>query len=415
MFGHRVRSPGLSLVPLLVSAFLFSSCADDTPTRTGDPLLVPASAEDPGPPAGLATIPLAGGPQLTFWPYTGESFGPPFRDPVHLVLTGHADPLSIRAALLALDGDRSALGLPPAYPFDALWSDALGGVQTGYAEGAGWLGSVIQLELGGYEPVRFHLRLFGTGLSDGRGGTITLAAAHFEVLIPGTADHEVLSWLAARDLVVGDLLRTGLVDPTSVAPLGMVGPAPTFREIRAPIYNGLPPDLIPLIDGPPQPVMADVPIPSDGVVLGLRIAVAPVLPTGEIAEERTFVYDQVFERPFCSDGPHDVVRVQGPITFRLSGRVTPDAYAYDSHVQAQLTVTPLDLTVDPPVPGGDPFRARVGGNQVGWIDATGFLVQAQDRRLAPQPGGAEVLATRLRVGTDGANAFTVHTRCLEEE
>ena len=36
-------------------------------------------------------------------------------------------------------------------------------------------------------------------------------AAHFEVLIPGTTDHQVLSWIVARDLVVGDLMRSGLL------------------------------------------------------------------------------------------------------------------------------------------------------------------------------------------------------------
>jgi len=62
-----------------------------------------------------------------------------------LLFVGEADPVAIRDALLALDGDRSAAGFPPVPPFDARWSDAIGDAQTNWSGVEGWGGSVIQL------------------------------------------------------------------------------------------------------------------------------------------------------------------------------------------------------------------------------------------------------------------------------
>ena len=108
----------------------------------------------------------------------------------------------------------------------------------------------MQLQCGGYGPIRFHLRLFDIG------GT-TLGNAHFEVLIPGTTDHQVLSWELAEQLVTFDFARSGLLGapPGSIAP---VNPAPSFRGIPAPLYDGLPPELRVLTGGPSSDVTADV-------------------------------------------------------------------------------------------------------------------------------------------------------------
>jgi len=136
----------------------------------------------PGPPADIATVEF-GGQTLHLWPYTGGSFDGTPSDPINLVFVGKADPRAIRAALLALDGDRTAFGYPNDYPFNATWSDANGDVQTSYADGEGWVGNVIQLQLGRYEFGRVHLRLFRTGSAFGDGGVWTLGGAHFEILI----------------------------------------------------------------------------------------------------------------------------------------------------------------------------------------------------------------------------------------
>src|SRR6187402_3050629 len=151
-------------------------------TDEGIDLNAPAILDQDGsvPPTGLVPIDVGGGGTATIWPYTGESLNGVPSDPINLVFLGKADPVRIRAALLALDGDRTAFGLPD--------------VQTAYTDGPGWSGSIIQLQLGSYGPVRTHLRLFRTGIADGSGGAVTLGAAHFEVLIPGTTSHQVLSW-----------------------------------------------------------------------------------------------------------------------------------------------------------------------------------------------------------------------------
>jgi len=140
-------------------------------------------------PSETVTVDHLGQP-LTFYPYIATDLAENAVDPVNLVFVGEVDPVQIRSALLALDGDRTAFGFPAAYPFDQVWTDALGGsVETAWVEPEGWIGSVVQLTIGNYETLRFHLRLYRTG-TDGW----TIGSAEFEVMIPGTADHQVLHW-----------------------------------------------------------------------------------------------------------------------------------------------------------------------------------------------------------------------------
>ena len=137
-------------------------------------------------PAGQKTVTLPGGKGLTFYPWISENFTNPPSDPVNLVFSGAgADARSIRQALFALDGNRTAYGMPNVLPFNCTWADAMGANQVAFGAGK-WAGSVIQLECGLYENIRFHLRLFQVA-SD-----VVIANAHFEALIPGTTQHQVL-------------------------------------------------------------------------------------------------------------------------------------------------------------------------------------------------------------------------------
>ncbi len=134
--------------------------------------------------------------------------------------------------------------LKMACPFDQVWTDALGGsVETTWVEEEGWIASVVQLSVGNYETLRFHLRLYRTGTEGW-----TLGSAEFEVMIPGTADHQVLHWEIAEQLVMVDLMRSGLLDAEvpmmSTGPINQVG---GFGEIPVEIYNMLPADLTDLI------------------------------------------------------------------------------------------------------------------------------------------------------------------------
>jgi hypothetical protein len=77
-----------------------------------------------------------------------------------------------------------------------------------------------------------------------------------------------------------------------------------------------------------------------------------------------------------------------------------------------LMVTPVDVTVTPPVPAGEPFTAKVQGVQDGFSWGSESRVQARDMRLAPQDGGMEFLNTVLRVSSKGENDYREHTKCL---
>lgn len=372
------------------------------------------SITNPQPPSGLVSVEF-GEESLTLWPYTGEGLDGSPSDPVNLVFVGHASPAEIRAALLALDGDRTAFGFPPAYPFNATWSDAAGGVHATYAEGEGWVGSVIQLQLGSYGPVRFHLRLFQTTKGFGSNGTWTVGGAHFEVLIQGTADHQVLSWERAEEIVVVDLLRSGLVDPSSLAQSGPINAAPSFREIPPVIYNGLPAEIRQYIGGPIENVTSPVPILTNGSATILNLAgAAPIVPT-IVTETFTLTYQQIIPRPFCIEGPLDWVLVQGPVDFVKTVEIDDTGrYEYQAQFAGRLTVTPMDVTVNPPVPVGAPFAAEVSDVQEGFETSNASLVLSSVKRIAPQEGGAELLMTRLKVATIGLKSYRAQIRCLSD-
>jgi len=145
--------------------------------------------------------------------------------------------ISDKTALRSLDGDRSAFGLPNAFPFNCTWTDASGEMQTAYTDEGGWVANPVQLQCGDYGPLRFHIRLFPAG-------DWVVAGTHFDLLIPGTSQHRVISWELAEQMIYIDFVRSGLVDPaTGVghAPLSVPGPAGDV--IEAPLYDGLPPSL----------------------------------------------------------------------------------------------------------------------------------------------------------------------------
>jgi len=389
------------------ACFVAGCSSEDVITEPGQPSLAPASVNAP---ADLVTIEDAGH-SLTFWPYTSAGLSDQPSDPINLVFVGKASPVAIRAALMALDGDRSSLGLPPVPPFNARWTDAFGDAQGSYASEGGWTGSVIQLALGDYGPIRVHLRLFSTKAPFGD-GTWTLGGAHFEVLIPGTTEHQVLSWEIAQQIVVGDLMRSGLISGVSLT--STINAAPSFRDIPAPIYNGLPPELVGLIGGPPQPVQNAVPLASDGQAAIVELSGdAPLVP-GDTAFNLTLTWGQLVPRPFCSSGPLDWVYVEGPVTLTRTSSLTADgSYTFTGSYQGRLHVTPMDVTVNPPVPSGPSFDAVVTGNQSGQILGSDFVLSAHDRRIASETDGIGMQRSRLRVGSSGDNSYVVNVRCLE--
>lgn len=404
---------------LAVMGLMVPSCSDEAGNGTTEQgiggLTAPLGAPTEPPPVELATLDFLGG-ALTCWPYTGTLFNGVPADPINVVFTGQADPLQIRAALLALDGDRTAFGLPDAFPFNATWSDAIGDVQSSWSESENWVDNYVQLQLGAYEPVRIHLRLFRTDVPFGD-GVWTLGGTHFDVLIPGTADHQVISWEVAEQVVAVDLIRSGLLDPTNpTGNTGVINATPSFRTIPAVIYNGLPDELKMLILGPgfPEFVEDPVPIPTDGTATILNIATAaPIVP--QIFDQSfVFNYEQVIPKPFCNPDGAQYVLVTGPVSFNetcgigISGR-----YETRGGYSGTLTITPWDPIQG--VPAGDPYPAEVENHFEGFAKGERWRMQASTRQIAEEGGGSEFVMISMAAGSQGAEHATYRTQCLDED
>jgi hypothetical protein len=166
------------------------------------------------------------------------------------------------------------------------------------------------------DPFRYHVRLF-------RVGAHTLIGAHFEINIPGTADHESLSWNVARDFVTNDLLRAG-ASVSAVPAARLFSPTDGhFRVVRRPIYDGIygAPGGAAILGYagllPPPAAGKDVPIPADGYAYvlapGLTHEPAQSDVTTTIPAAR---YDVTLPKPFCDSGG-EYVKLTGSIQFAV--------------------------------------------------------------------------------------------------
>jgi len=389
---------------LLLSAALAACDAPRVPTGPAIQLNATAAARSPVPaPAPLTTLSVAG-ESRTLWPYLNSDLSSAPEDPVSLVFRGQADPRSIRAALFNLNGDRSAFGFPNVAPFNCTWSDAIGDVQAGFSQENGWVGSAIQLACGAFGPMRFHVRLFGMG------NGWTLGGAHFEVLIPGTTTHQVLSWELAEQLVTVDLLRTGLLDPAN--PIGGTGSinASPFRTIPAVIYNGLPAELRAAIGGPAADQTDDVPIQNDGSATVFNLVGVAPQTAGTALQDFTIQFNQVIPKPFCASSPADFVLVQGPVHLTETTQTTATDYRTQFHATGTLTVTPIDIATG--TPSGATFSATVQQEQASAFGDTG--ASASERliqTLVPTGGPTSQLKTVLDVVTGGKATANATERC----
>jgi hypothetical protein len=349
-FLQQLSTTGLTFTLALTLA---AGCADDQadPTAPRTPSFdeVPTALV----PAGLVTVAFAGW-QAELWPFTGNGIGTTPNDPINAIFPNR-DAREIRASLMALDGNRTAFGMPNAAPFNCTWKDAVGDAQVGYTTEAAWNGSVIQLECGDYAPMRFHIRLMP-------GGSATLANGHFEVIVPGTNQHEVLSWELAEQLLKVDMMRSGLLDPA--APLTMtaqITPSPTYRTINPLIYNGLPVALRGLIGGPLGNSSTPVPMPNDGRAVVFNMTSARTAPVGATSREFAINFNQTIPKPFCSTGPLDYLRVTGVVTINQTVETSARG-DYSSYFKARGTLNVIEVN---PVTGalGASYQAAVSEQQ----------------------------------------------------
>ena len=342
---------------------------------------------------------------LRLWPFTGFGFGVA-SDPVNLIWIGQADPRRLRAALLRLDGDRTSVGFPNVFPFNCTWHDEPEvQPEVAYAATSGWVGSPIMLECGSYSEARFHLRFFDVGGA-------TVGGAPFEVYIPGTLDHQTISWALAEQFVVADFVRSGLLDRTlPFFTTGPLNPAP-FGTIPAVIYNGIPMALRRVIGGPVGDVSDPVAIASSGhaTVLNVRDSVrAPPL----VANRRSIQqFDQVIPQPFCAPGPNAFLYVVGPVTLDQHVELTSQG-TYVSQFQAagRLEVTPTDPTTGQAI--GATYEAVVLETHEGILNDAGTSTAFSTRRilLPPSVPGRGTFAFSFAVGRGGDTRTTTSVSC----
>lgn len=389
----RARVTGALMLSLAISACDGEDLAPD-PTA-------PAFSATVAPPANLVSLPADGG-TLAIWPYTGADFSGAPQDPINLVFTGRADPRAIRSALFGLSGDRSVFGFPPVAPFNCLWTDAIGDLQTGYGAELGWVGSAVQLACGGFGPVRFHVRLF-------QAGALTLGNAHFELLVPGTTDHQVLSWELAEQLVTADLARSGLL-AAPPAPTAQINAAPTFREIPSVIYNLLPADLRAAIGGPAGPVGTGVGIATDGRATRFDLA-GSAPPAAGTTQRFVIQFDQAIPRPFCA-GAGEFLHARGPVELRKDVQVNPGgALVSEFQASGRLELTPVDPATGTPI--GQPYEAEVSDHQVTRYDDGGGQVEgiAMQRELPQNEAGRGRKTVRLKVGPGAVAQYDQDIDC----
>lgn len=401
--------------PVRVALFslLAATACSDGPDRMTDPVSDPQALFQGGhapvggsQPAPLATFPV-GGEILTAFGYATDDLSSNGRDPINLVFAGESDPRHIRAALLGLDGDRTG---SPLAPFDCTWKDAIGGLQAAWGGDEGWVGSAIQLECGEYGPVRFHLRFFDIG-------DATLGSAHFEFLIPGTTDHQVVSWELAEQLVTFDLARTGLLGaaPTSS---GSINNAPWFRTIPGFLYTlavqadpqfGALLGMLGLIDL----AGGDKGIPTDGAATVLTLAAAAALVPGEAHQDFEVPFGQVIPKPFCLDGaPSPYLYVTGPVRLRLASvQHANGQFSQRMTAAGTLALTPVNPATGQPV--GEPYAADVSEFQDADIGQRGTTIQGMQLQVELPSGlpGRGQVQIKLKVGESGAPQYSRREVC----
>lgn len=345
---------------------------------------------EPDPPSGLESIPL-GGSTTAIWPYTGGDFDT-VGDPINVIFTGDASPANIRNALLASGGRRE----PPFDAFGDPWSDAVGRLQTGYADGAGWTGSALQMQCGAFQTLRFHVRVLPVG-------EFALASTHLEVRIPGTVEHQVVSWEFAAAFVEAELARSGfLTGPATSTP--QISPTPTWGEIPEVIYNGLPASLRTISKGPPGGTKAPVGIPSSGRATILDLKTAPAQGGNQVAFDIDF--DQVIPKAFCNS-PGEMILARGP--FRFHKTITP---VKGGGIESATTVdADLDIWPAGSPPGAQPWKATVADRYAVVAGGAVSLSSSSIQRLVLAPGKEQSLEETLKLRWKGQSAHTSRSSC----
>ncbi len=213
--------------------------------------------------------------------------------------------------------------------------------------------------------------------------------------------------------MVGDLMRSGLLNPAEhLRPTGQITPSPGFREIIPAVYNGLPDELIALIEGPAKPVTDPVPIGNgDGTAMMVYLAGATPVTPGTYTNSTTITFDQYVPRPYCSEGPGDWLYIAGPVVFQTSVSVDEfGTFNYEQGYTGDLFGIPVDIATGQPV--GEAITAKVWGVQHGWLGFTGGRVGSFDKKMTHE-SGPQMQYLQLKIGEWDKAMYRGFERCLD--
>jgi hypothetical protein len=208
-------------------------------------------------------------------------------------------------------------------------------------------------------------------------------------------------------------MRSGLLDPTQhLGQTAQITPAPSWRTIQTAVYNNLPPGLIQIIDGPPQPQAVPVPIENDGHASTIHLAGALPITPMEYSTSTTVEFGQFVPRPFCSTGPFDWLHITGSVFLHTEVVVDESGrFSYMGGYEGKIYALPLDISTGQPV--GAMFDADVRGLQHGFLSDKAGHVTASDRKLSREDGGPQINVVSLRVGEFGRDGYKAFDKCLD--
>jgi hypothetical protein len=234
---------------------------------------------------------------------------------------------------------------------------------------------------------------------------VTIGGTHWDLNVPGTNEHEVISWEVPEQLLMVDMIRTGLLAglPQETA---QINDAPTFRVIRAPVYAGIPLALktIAGITGGPA-------IPTNGRARLFNVGTEEPIVPDVVEQQFTIQFNQIIPKPFCG-GPSDFLRVQGPIVFTGVARVTPSGtYQRESSATADLTAVAVNPFNGQPI--GAPLHGLVTDDHVAGINPAGVSANAHKLQQLFDAGGVLQASQddKISAGTRGHDDFTRVVNC----
>jgi hypothetical protein len=392
----------IKIASALVLTLAASACESDRVTSLNEITAPPAAQVQlngfAAPSSNVVSV-AQGGDEASIWSYTSTGFSTTPQDPVNLIFFGAADPREIRAVLFGLSGS----GRPGALAsFTCTWSDAVGDPQTSYAEKAGWVPSSIQLQCGNFQGPRFHVRIF-------REGNVTVANAHYEILIPGTNQHEVLSWELAEGLVTADIARSGYLG-AAPSPSAVITAAPYYRAVQAAVASMLP---APQIAALGLHVNGDgtASIPNDGRAMTLRLASAPAITEGLVDSDFVIQFGQVIPKPFCTQGTTGYLFASGPITVHMRSGIVDGNF--ESATTSEGTLNLVEFNPITRQPASAPYQGIVGEstsvkltNGAAWVDFTSSRVETPD-------GGVNrgTRSESLKAREHGADVYDLNISC----